>query len=135
MAVDTVTGEVQVLGVWAVHDIGRAVNPRGVAAQVEGAVAMAVGQALMEDFRLDQGCALTPNLTRYHIPTTLDVPRVHTVLLDNPDPEHPLGVRNIGEPAMVSTVPAILNAIHDAVGVRITHLPATPEKILLALGK
>ncbi len=131
--VDTVTGEVQVLGLWAVHDIGRAVNPRGVKAQIEGAVAMALGQALMEDYRLVEGRSTTPNMTKYVVPTTLDVPRVTSLLLDNPDPKNPLGVRNIGEPAMVPTIPAITNAIYDAVGVRITSLPATPEKVLLAI--
>ncbi|MEE8433752.1 MAG: molybdopterin cofactor-binding domain-containing protein [bacterium] len=131
--VDTVTGEVQVLGLWACHDIGRVVNPKAAAAQIEGAVSMAVGQALMEDYRLVEGRALTPNMTKYIVPTTLDVPQVNSILLENPDPKHPIGVRNIGEPAMLQTVPAIINAIFDAVGVRVTSLPATPEKVLMAI--
>jgi CO/xanthine dehydrogenase Mo-binding subunit len=131
--VDTVTGEVQVLGIWAAHDVGRAVNPQGVEGQVEGGVAQALGQALMEDYRLDAGHTSTPGFAKYILPTSLDVPRVTTVIVEDPDPIGPLGVKGIGEPAMVPTIPAVMNAIYDAVGVRITALPATPEKVLMAI--
>ncbi|MDQ2080833.1 molybdopterin-dependent oxidoreductase [Xanthobacteraceae bacterium Astr-EGSB] len=131
--VDTVTGEVQVLGVWAAHDVGRAVNPKGVEGQIEGAVVQALGQALMEDYKLDGGHTTTPGFAKYILPTALDVPQVNSVIIEDPDPIGPLGVKGIGEPAMVPTIPAVMNAIYDAVGVRITSLPATPEKILEAL--
>ena len=131
--VDTVTGEVQVLGIWAAHDVGRAVNPRGVEAQIEGGVVQALGQGLMEDYRVESGRTTTPNLAKYILPTSLDVPRVNSVILEDPDPIGPLGVKGIGEPAMIPTIPAIMNAIYDAVGVRITSLPATPEKVLEAI--
>src|SRR5437763_25926 len=131
--VDTGTGEVQVLGVWAAHDVGRAVNPRGVEAQIEGGIVQALGQALMEDYRTQDGRATTPNLAKYILPTSLDVPRVNSIILQDPDPIVPLGVKGIGEPAMIPTVPAIMNGIYDAVGVRITSLPATPERVLEAL--
>ncbi len=131
--VDTETGEVQVLGVWAAHDVGRAVNPKGVEGQIEGGVVMGVGQALMEEYKLQEGRPSTINLAKYILPTALDVPRVNSVIIEDPDPLSPLGVKGIGEPAMIPTVPAIINAIHDAVGVRITSLPATPEKVLSAL--
>lgn len=131
--VDTDTGEVQVLGVWAAHDVGRVVNPRGVEAQIEGGVAMAVGHALMEDFQLKDGTPATPGFAKYILPTSLDVPQVASVLIEDPDPANPLGVKGIGEPAMVPTAPAIVNAIYDAIGVRITQLPATPERVLEAL--
>jgi CO/xanthine dehydrogenase Mo-binding subunit len=131
--VDTVTGEVQVLGIWAAHDVGRAVNPQGVEGQVEGGIAQAIGQALMEDFRLDAGHTSTSGFAKYILPTSLDVPRVNTVIIEDPDPIGPLGVKGIGEPAMVPTIPAVMNAIYDAVGVRITALPATPEKVLMAI--
>lgn len=131
--VDTATGEVQVLGVWAAHDIGRVVNPRGVEGQIEGGIVQAVGQALMEDYIQVEGQTTTPGLAKYILPTSLDVPHVTSVLVEAHDPNNPLGVKGIGEPAMVPTSPAIMNAIYDAVGVRITSLPATPEKVLSAL--
>jgi CO/xanthine dehydrogenase Mo-binding subunit len=131
--VDTITGEVQVLGIWAAHDVGRAVNPRGVEAQIEGGIVQALGQGLMEDYRTTEGRTTTPNLAKYILPTSLDVPRVTSVIIEDPDPIGPLGVKGIGEPAMIPTIPAIMNAIYDAVGVRITSLPATPEKVLEAI--
>jgi CO/xanthine dehydrogenase Mo-binding subunit len=131
--VDTVTGEVQVLGIWAVHDVGRAVNPRGVEGQIEGGIVQALGQGLMEDYKLDRGHTSTSGFAKYILPTALDVPHVTSVILEDPDPIGPLGVKGIGEPAMVPTVPAVMNAIYDAVGVRITNLPATPEKVREAL--
>jgi CO/xanthine dehydrogenase Mo-binding subunit len=131
--VDTLTGEVQVLGIWAAHDVGRAVNPNGVEGQIEGGIVQALGQGLMEDYKLDKGHTSTSGFAKYILPTSLDVPHVTSVILEDPDPLGPLGVKGIGEPAMVPTIPAIMNAIYDAVGVRITELPATPEKVLDAI--
>jgi CO/xanthine dehydrogenase Mo-binding subunit len=126
--VDTITGEVQVLGIWAAHDVGRAVNPRGVEGQIEGGIVQALGQGLMEDYKLEQGRTTTSGFAKYILPTSLDVPRVTSIIVEDPDPIGPLG-----EPAMVPTIPAVMNAIYDAVGVRITALPATPEKVLEAI--
>jgi CO/xanthine dehydrogenase Mo-binding subunit len=131
--VDTITGEVQVLGIWAAHDVGRAVNPRGVEGQIEGGIVQALGQGLMEDYRIQYGHTTTPNLAKYILPTALDVPQVTSVILEDPDPIGPLGVKGIGEPAMIPTIPAVMNAIYDAVGVRILSLPATPERVLEAI--
>jgi CO/xanthine dehydrogenase Mo-binding subunit len=131
--VDTITGEVQVLGVWAAHDVGRAVNPRGVEGQIEGAIVQALGQGLMEDYQTVEGRPTTANFAKYILPTSLDVPHVTSIIIEDPDPIGPLGVKGIGEPAMVPTIPAIMNAIYDAIGVRITSLPASPEKVLEAL--
>jgi len=131
--VDTVTGEVQVLGIWAAHDVGRAVNPQGVEGQIEGGIVQALGQALMEDYQLKDGHTTTSGFAKYILPTSLDVPRINSIIIEDPDPLGPLGVKGIGEPAMVPTIPAIMNAIYDAVGVRITSLPATPEKVLMAI--
>jgi CO/xanthine dehydrogenase Mo-binding subunit len=131
--VDTVTGEVQVLGIWAAHDVGRAVNPQGVEGQIEGGIVQALGQGLMEDFKLDQGRTSTSGFAKYILPTSLDVPQITSIILEDPDPIGPLGVKGIGEPAMVPTIPAVMNAIYDAVGIRITDLPATPEKVLSAI--
>jgi CO/xanthine dehydrogenase Mo-binding subunit len=131
--VDTVTGEVQVLGIWAAHDVGRAINPRGVEAQIEGGIVQGLGQTLMEDYKLTEGHTSTRGFAKYILPTSLDVPRVTSIIVEDPDPLSPLGAKGIGEPALVPTAPAITNAIYDAVGVRMTSLPATPEKILAAL--
>jgi CO/xanthine dehydrogenase Mo-binding subunit len=133
--VDTSTGEVQVLGVWAAHDVGRAVNPRGVEGQIEGGIVQALGQGLMEDYKLAQGHTTTPGFAKYILPTSLDVPHVTSIIVEDPDPIGPLGVKGIGEPAMVPTIPAVMNAIYDAIGIRITSLPASPERILEALAK
>ncbi len=131
--VDKVTGEVQVLGIWAAHDIGRVINPRGVEGQIEGGVVQGLGQALMEDYKLDDGHTSTHGFAKYILPTSLDVPEITSILIEDKDPESPLGAKGIGEPALVPTAPAIANAIYDAIGVRITSLPATPEKVLEAL--
>lgn len=131
--VDTMTGEVQVLGIWAAHDVGRAINPRGVEGQIEGGVVQGLGQALMEDYQLENGHTTTHGFAKYILPTSLDIPQINTVIVEDPDPCSPLGAKGIGEPALIPTAPAIINAIHDAIGVRITSLPATPEKILAAL--
>lgn len=131
--VDTITGEVQVLGIWAAHDVGRAVNPKGVEGQIEGGVVQALGQGLMEDYQLKDGHTTTSGFAKYILPTSLDVPQVNSIIIEDPDPIGPLGVKGIGEPAMIPTIPAIMNAIYDAVGVRIQHLPATPEKVRMAI--
>ena len=131
--VDTLTGEVQVLGIWAAHDVGRAINPRGVEGQIEGGVVQGLGQALMEDYRLQNGHTTTHGFAKYILPTSLDVPQINSIIVEDPDPLSPLGAKGIGEPALVPTAPAIMNAIYDAIGVRITSLPATPEKIMAGL--
>lgn len=133
--VDTDTGAVQVLSVVAAHDVGRAINPQGIEAQIEGGVAMGVGYGLMEEFVLEEGIPKTSGFSKYVLPTALDVPEVTSVLIEDPDPLSPLHAKGIGEPAMLATAPAIINAIYDAVGVRITTLPATPERVREALRK
>ena len=115
------------------HDVGRAVNPQGVEGQIEGGIVQALGQALMEDYKLANGRTTTSGFAKYILPTALDVPRVKSIIIEDPDPIGPLGVKGVGEPAMVPTIPAIMNAIYEAVGVRITDLPATPEKVLMAI--
>lgn len=133
VAVDTYTGEVHVLGIWASHDVGRVVNPQGVKAQIEGGAVQSLGQAIMEDFPLKDGIPVNQSFAKYVLPTSVDIPAFSTDLVEDPDPLSPLGAKGIGEPAPLPTLPAIINAIYDAVGVRITSLPASPEKVLCAM--
>jgi CO/xanthine dehydrogenase Mo-binding subunit len=131
--VDTWTGEVQVLGMWAAHDVGRAINPRGVEGQIEGGIVQGIGQALMEEYITVDGKTTTHGFAKYILPTALDVPEIKCIIVEDEDPTSPLRAKGIGEPALVPTAPAIMNAIYDAIGVRMKSLPATPEKILKAL--
>jgi len=131
--VDLDTGETQVLGVWAAHDVGRVVNPQQVEGQIEGGIVMGLGHALMEEYTQNAGQVGTPGFAKYILPTALDIPNMYSVLITEPDPKTPLGVKGIGEPCITPTAPAIINAIYDAVGVRITSLPATPEKVLAGI--
>jgi len=131
--VDTETGEVEILKITAVHDCGKAINPLLAEGQVEGGVAMGVGYGLMEEMVVEEGRVKNPQLVDYIIPTALDVPEIVTSIVERPDPTGPFGAKGIGEPSLLPTAPAIVNAIQDAVGVRIRELPATPEKILNAL--
>jgi len=132
--VDDETGQVDILRISAAHDCGTPINPMLVEGQVEGGIAMGIGFALQEEilFR-DDGSQVNSNLTNYIMPTSLDMPEIDVDIVDNYDPTGPFGAKGVGEPTSVPTAAAILNAIHDAVGVRITSLPATPEKILMEL--
>ena len=121
------------LGIWASHDVGRVVNPQGVKAQIEGGAVQSLGQAIMEDFPLKDGIPVNQSFAKYVLPTSVDIPAFYTDLVEDPDPLSPLGAKGIGEPAPLPTLPAIINAIYDAVGVRITSLPASPEKVLCAM--
>ena len=132
--VDDETGEVEVVRVVASHDCGTPINPMLVEGQVEGGIAMGIGFALQEEILFDgAGRQINPNLTNYIIPTSLDMPDVEVDIVDSYDPTGPFGAKGVGEPTLVPTAAAILNAIHNAVGVRITSLPATSEKVLAAI--
>ena len=127
--------------VWIAHDIGRSLNPTLVRGQVEGSVYMAIGEALMEEQTFRR---LPPKLSRalvhkfpsmleYKSPTTLDMPEVVTELVENPDPRGPFGAKEVGQGPLLPVMPAVANAVYDAIGVRIDEVPITPEKILRAL--
>jgi CO/xanthine dehydrogenase Mo-binding subunit len=131
--VDTETGWVDVLRVAAAHDCGRVINPMLVEGQIEGGVAMGIGYALSEEIIFQDGVQVNPSFTDYVLPTPMDVPPIDVVLVEKIDPTGPFGAKGVGEPTLVPTAAAILNAIYDAVGVRIYSLPATPEKVLRAL--
>jgi CO/xanthine dehydrogenase Mo-binding subunit len=131
--VDDETGEVEILRIVAVHDCGTAINPMLVEGQIQGGISMGVGFALQEEILFRDGVQVNPNLTNYIMPTSLDMPDIEVELVDNYDPTGPFGAKGAGEPTAVPTAAAIMNAIHDAVGIRITSLPATAEKVLTAI--
>lgn len=127
--VDTGLGTVRVLEIHAAHDVGRAINPTQVEGQIHGGIAQGLGLALMEEYHAGR----TDNLHDYLIPTVGDMPLIVTHLIEHPEPLGPYGAKGVGEPALVATAPAILNAINDAVGVRMSAVPATPDRVLAAI--
>jgi 4-hydroxybenzoyl-CoA reductase subunit alpha len=133
VSVDPETGAVTVERITAAHDCGRALNPVNVEGQVIGSVWMGLGQALQEEMIWNQGRLMNPSLLEYKSPSTLESPQVDAIIVESIDPEGPLGAKEAGEGSLAATIPAVANAIYDAVGVRITSLPITPEKILRAL--
>jgi CO/xanthine dehydrogenase Mo-binding subunit len=126
--VNMLSGEVRVLRIVAAHDVGKAINPRGVRGQIYSGVAMGLGFALMEEFVP----GTTESLKDYHIPSCADMPEVLPIIVEDPEPTGPFGAKGIGEPALIPTAPAVLNAIADALGVRIYDLPANLERVIKA---
>jgi len=131
--VDSETGRVTVLKVTAVHDVGRAVNPLGLKGQIEGGVVQGVGYALMEELQVKDGVIQNPDFLNYRMPTTQDIPEIDAFYLEIPSEYGPFGAKGIGEPTMMGIVPAIANAIYDAIGVRVTEVPITAERLLQAI--
>jgi CO/xanthine dehydrogenase Mo-binding subunit len=129
VAVDPGSGEVEVLSVVACHDVGTAVNPDSVTGQIEGAVSMGLGFSLMEEVILEKGRIVNPGYSRYFMPTVLDMPDMVSIIAEAPEATGPFGAKGLGEPALIPTTPAILNAIHSATGIRLKELPATPERL------
>lgn len=127
--VDPETGKVELINFYAAHDSGKIINPVMAEGQIEGGVVMGCGWALTEEFKLDRGKMLNPNFHDYKIFSIKDIPDITTLLVETTDPNGPFGAKGLGECAMVPTAPAILNAIYDAVGVRILNLPASSEKV------
>lgn len=129
VVVDTNTGEVEVRRIVAAHDVGKAINPREVAGQIEGGVAQGLGMALMEEVLSRAGEQLNANFTDYIIPTIVDVPPIEAVIVERGDLDGPYGARGVGEPPLIGTVPAILAAIGDAIGGHVFETPATAERV------
>ena len=128
--VDLETGQVKILKVWGAHDCGKAINPLAVEGQLEGSWHMGIGQAMTEQMKYYKGLIVNNNFLDYKIPTSLDTPDIVTNIIETNDPEGPFGAKECGEGALHPVIPAIANAIYDAVGVRITKLPIMPEDIL-----
>jgi 4-hydroxybenzoyl-CoA reductase alpha subunit len=128
--VDSETGAVKLLNVWGAHDCGKAINPLAVEGQLEGSWHMGIGQAMSEELKYYNGLIVNNSFLDYKIPTSMDTPAIHTHIIESHDPEGPFGAKECGEGALHPVIPAITNAIFDAVGVRVTKLPITPELIL-----
>lgn len=128
--VDRLTGIVKVEKIWAAHDIGKAINPAGLQAQVEGGTAQGIGWALTENFKYEHGKAVTQNLSTYLIPTAQNTAKVETILVEDSEPLGPWGAKGIGEPAIIPTAAAIANAVSNATGIEFNEIPMTPENVL-----
>jgi len=133
VSVDEDTCEVTVHKVWAAHDCGRALNPVAVEGQVIGSVWMGMGQALTEEMVWKDGLLMNPGLLEYRSPSSAESPEIEPIIVESIDPEGPFGAKECSEGALAATIPAIANAIYDAVGIRLHESPFTPERVLAAL--
>jgi 4-hydroxybenzoyl-CoA reductase subunit alpha len=133
VSVDEDTGEVTVHKVWAAHDCGRALNPVSVEGQIIGSVWMGMGQALTEEMVWKDGMLMNGGMLEYRSPSSVESPEVEAIIVESIDPEGPFGAKECSEGSLAATIPAISNAIYDAVGVRLHESPFTPERVLAAL--
>jgi len=134
VSVDERSGLVQVEHLWVAHDCGRALHPINVMGQMEGSAYMGFGEAIMESHAFhDDGLHKGPNLLDYKLPTSLDVPELHALIVEADEPGGPYGAKEVGEGPLHPSIPAIANAIHDAVGIRLRALPFSPERVRDAL--
>ena len=131
--VDIETGHVRVLRLVCANDVGRAINPMAVEGQIEGGVQMGLGYALTEEVIVKDGRVLNPNFLDYRLFTAADMPEIETIVVETDDPQGPFGAKGVGEMGGTPTAAAIANAIYAAIGVRMTTLPMTPERVLKAL--
>lgn len=131
--VDTETGRIEILKGVHAQDVGRAINPKLIEGQMDGGFAMAMGYVIYEDIGLEKGKILNNRYSSYIIPTSMDMPAIQNIIIEEPESTAPYGAKGVGEPVMIAVGPAILNAIYDAVGVRMTEIPVTPVKLLKAI--
>lgn len=132
--VDTETGLCEVVKVWPAMDVGKAIDPLVIEGQIHGAVSQGIGFTIMEHLKLRDGVVLTPGFKDYVVPSALDTPEyAPTIIVEEPYHHSVFGAKGVGEPAIISVVPAITNAIYDAVGVRLNKLPATAEMLHAAM--
>ncbi len=133
---DELTGEIETKKIWIAHDIGRAINRTLAIGQVEGSVYMGLGEALMEEMVYRNrrfGVHKVPSMLEYKSPTTHEMCEVETHLIEEPDPEGPFGAKEVGQGPLLPVMPAVANAVHDALGIRVDRIPVTPEFVLKAL--
>ncbi|MFH1734146.1 MAG: molybdopterin cofactor-binding domain-containing protein, partial [bacterium] len=128
--VDTYTGNVKVLDVHVAQDVGKVLNPLGLAGQIEGGVVMGMGYALTEELIMEKGFMINPSFHDYKLPTACDIPEIHFYPVETIDEEGPYGAKGVGEAPLIPTAAAIANAVSNAIGINIDRLPITAEKIL-----
>lgn len=138
VAVDTETGQIEVLQVVPVHEIGKVIHPIAAAGQIEGGIQQGIGHTLYEDHQIDPatGRSLNANFVDYKMPLAMDMPPIRTIILETaPDPGGPFGAKGVGEDPIIAIGPAIANAVYDAIGVRFRDYPIRPEHVLEALAE
>jgi 4-hydroxybenzoyl-CoA reductase subunit alpha len=135
VAVDEETGQVTVERVWVAHDCGKALNRLAVEGQVQGSVWMGMGQAVSEETGYFDGLPMAANMLDYRVPTIADSPPIDVQIVESNDPLGPFGAKEAGEGSLASFLPALTNAVADAVGLRFTELPLTPDRVFRALEK
>jgi 4-hydroxybenzoyl-CoA reductase subunit alpha len=134
VTVDMETGEITIDNMHDAHDCGLAINRTSVEGQMEGSLSMGLGETLFEEVKFDsRGRILNPSLGEYRIPTALDMPNVQSTIVESNEPKGPYGAKEVGEGAIMPTIPAILNAIYDATGIRVNELPVSSERLFMAL--
>lgn len=134
LTVDEETGRITIDKMVDAHDCGKAINRMSVIAQMQGSLSMGIGEALFEQVKFDdKGHVLNADLAEYKIPTMLDMPPIDAIIVESDEPNGPYGAKEVGEGAIMPTIPAIVNAVYDAIGVRIHELPLTPERVYTAI--
>jgi putative selenate reductase molybdopterin-binding subunit len=134
VVVDTQSGEIAVERLLMVVDCGRVINPLTAVGQVEGGMAQALGFTLTEEMRFDiDGHQINPDFETYHIPRAQEMPLMDVIFVQTNEPSGPFGAKSVSEIATDGVAPAVVSAVHDAIGVWIRHLPATPERVLAAI--
>jgi 4-hydroxybenzoyl-CoA reductase subunit alpha len=134
VSVDMDTGKVTIDNMTDAHDCGFAINRTNVEGQMQGSLSMGIGEALYEEIKFDaKGRVVNPTFGEYRIPTALDMPNVNAIIVESNEPNGPWGAKEVGEGAIMPTIPAILNAIYDATGIRVRELPVTSERLFMAL--
>jgi len=134
VTVDMETGQVTIDSITDAHDCGKAINMTSVEGQMEGSVSMGIGEAMHEEVIFnDKGQVLNADLAEYKIVTSMDMPRVKAIVVESDEPNGPYGAKEVGEGAIMPTIPAILNAVYNAAGVRLNELPMNPERVFHAI--
>jgi CO/xanthine dehydrogenase Mo-binding subunit len=134
VSVDMETGKIAVERMTDAHDCGFAINRSSVEGQMQGSLSMGLGEALQEEVKFDdKGRILNPSFAEYKVPTALDMPNVEPIIVESHEPYGPFGAKEVGEGAIMPTIPAILNAVYDAIGIRFRELPLTPERVFMAI--
>ena len=131
----TIAQLIDALNIWSAHDVGKAINPRNIEGQIEGGIQMGLGFALSEEIILENGRTMNPSFTDYKMLTSADMPKIHPIIVEVPEPLGPFGARGVGEATTIPTAGAVANAVFDATGIRLKTLPLSPEKLLMARNK